>query len=374
MSDAVDQLERAEREREQARDRVEDVGADRLRTCRDAYRDLTRLLEDYDGRATGSGDFQAYTQFEGAVATVVGNLDEDIPEYDTFEAVDDHLQQRRLSESDFEQAREMLAPVADLVDRLDDLEDAREAYVQARRDARRRLGELDDRIAELERLERLGAADLDAPVEQLREPIEAYDEAVREAFETVRSDVSARAVLDLIERADAFPLVEFRSPPAELLTYVHDHEAGAEPLPTLLEYADYSGSKLDHYVEDPAALRSAVATRRTYLRNIDADPLTVGWPPPPAAELPWLCREYRSVVARFADESVVARLRAVRALAWREDYERLRESALARSELTDEERERVASGAVEDELAAARAEREAIEEALATHGELGDPP
>ncbi|WP_324756042.1 DUF7118 family protein [Haloarcula sp. GH36] len=374
MSEFVDQLEQTDRERERARERVEEIGADRLRTCRDAYRDLTRLLEDYDGRATGSGDFQAYTQFEGAVATVVGNLDEDIPEYDTFEAVDDHLQQRRLSESDFEQAREMLAPVSDLVDRLDELESAREAYVQARREARRHLGELDERIEELERLERLGDADLDAPVERIRDPIRAYDEAVREGFTAFRTDAPARAVLDLIERTEAFPLVEFRSPPAELLRYVREHEAGTEPLPTLLEYAGYSGSKLDHYVEDPSALRSAVATRRTYLRGIDAEPLTVGWPPPPATELPWLCREYRSVVARFADDSVVARLREVRRLAEREDYQRLRESALARSELTDEERERIASGAVERDLAAARDERTAIEETLATHGELDEPP
>ncbi|MFC7075227.1 DUF7118 family protein [Haloarcula halophila] len=374
MSEFVDQLEQTERERERARERVEEIGADRLRTCRDAYRDLIRLLEDYDGRATGSGDFQAYTQFEGAVATVVGNLDEDIPEYDTFEAVDDHLQQRRLSESDFEQAREMLAPVSDLVDRLDELESAREAYVQARREARRRLGELDEQIEELERLERLGDADLDAPVEHIRAPIRAYDEAVREAFAAFRNDAPAREVLGLIERTEAFPLVEFRAPPEELLRYVREHEAGTEPLPTLLEYADYSGSKLDHYVEDPAALRSAVSTRRTYLRNVDADPLTVGWPPPPASELPWLCREYRSIVARFADESVVARLREVRQLAGRDDYKRLRESALARSELTEAERERIASGAVERDLAAARDERDAIETALSTLGELDDPP
>jgi hypothetical protein len=333
-----------------------------------------RLLDDYDGRATGSGDFQAYTQFEGAVATLVENLDEDVPEYETFEAVDDSLQKRRLTESDFEQARERLEPVGDLVGRLDELETAREEYVQARRDARRRLDELDERIAALERLQRLGDADLEAPVEHLHEPIDAYDEAVREAFGEFRGDAPAREVLDLIARADAFPLVEFRAPPAELLTYVREHETGTESVTTLLEYADYSGSKLDHYVDDPSALRSAVATRRTYLRGLDAEPLTVGWPPPPAAELPWLCQEYRSVVAGFADEAVVARLREVRALARRDDYERLRESAVARAELTAEERERVASGAVAADLTAAREESDAIEDALETHGELPTPP
>ncbi len=135
------------------------------------------------------------------------------------------------------------------------------------------------------------------------------------------------------------PAGRARSPPARTADVRREHDAGTEPIPTLLEYADYSASKLDHYVDDAAALRSAVATRQTYLRRLDAEPVRVDWPPPSATALPWLCRAYRSVVARFADESVVAALREVRGLAERDDYERLRESALARSELTEAERD-----------------------------------
>jgi hypothetical protein len=370
MDGAAEQLRTAAAERERARERVEDAGEDALRDCRDVYREFHELLDRYEDTATGSGNFQAYTEFEGAVDALTNGLDDDLPGRETFEAVDDYLQQRRLSESDFETARQRLQSVGQRVELLDEWEAAREAYADARRAARRRLSELDDRIADLERLERLGDADLDAPVDQLRDPITAYDDAVQEAFREFRSSAPARTVLSTVERADAFPLVEFASPPPALLDYVRTHEAGTETIPTLLEYADYSASKLAHYVDDTSALKRVVSTNRTYLRNLDAAPLTVGWPPPPADHLPWRCRSSRSVLSSFAEDSVVAGLRDVRALADRPDYERLRESALARSELAADERERLASGTVASELQAAREERADVDAALDEHGPL----
>ncbi len=370
MTDAAQRLRDAATQRRQARERVEAIGEAALRRCRDIYREFHDLLDRYEDTATGSGNFQAYTEFEGRVAELTDDLDDDLPEKETFEAVDDYLQQRRLSESDFETARRKLDPVGDLVDRLDEWEDAREAYREARRDARKRLGDLEDRIDELERLQRLGDADLEAPVERLSDPIETYDEAVDEAFRAFRSSAPARDVLSAVSRADTYPLVDFQSPPEDLLGYVQRYDAGSETIPRLLEYADYSASKLDHYVDDTAALKRAVGTRRTYLRNLDAEPLTVGWPPPPADHLPWLVREYRSVLSTFAGEDVVEKLRDVRSLARREDYERLRESALARAELADDERERLASGAVAEELQDAREEKAAIEDALEEHDPL----
>ncbi len=370
MTDAAQRLRDAATQRRQARERVEEIGEAELRRCRELYRELHDLLDRYEDTATGSGNFQAFTEFEGRVAELTDDLGDDLPEKETFEAVDDYLQQRRLSESDFETARRKLDPVGDVAGRLDEWEQARERYREARRDARKRLGELDDRIEELERLQRLGEADLDAPVEHLRDPIERYDERVRAAFREFRSSSPAREVLSALSRADAYPLVEFQSPPEDLVGYVERYDAGAETIPTLLEYADYSASKLDHYVDDTAALKRAVGTRRTYLRTLDAEPLTVGWPPPPADHLPWLVREYRSVLSGFADDEVIERLRDVRALARREDYERLRESALARAELDEDERERLASGAVAAELGEAREEQAAIEDALEEHDAL----
>jgi len=177
----------------------------------------------------------------------------------------------------------------------------------------------------------------------------------------------SRKQLAFVESTAAFPLVEYRQPPSELREYVERRPAGEEPVPQLLTYADYSRSKLDHYVEDAGKLKSRVAVHRTYLERLDAEPLTVGWAPPPADELRYRLRELESVVSRIADEDVVARLRDLRALAGEPRYGRLREAALAREELSETERERVQSGDVGEELRRCRAARERLVAALDEH-------
>jgi len=234
---------------------------------------------------------------------------------------------------------------------------------------------LDDRIADLDDLQRLGDADLEAPTERLRDPIEAYNDRVRDAFDEFRRSVSARDFLDFVVKTRAYPLVGFESPPDDLHEYVASHEAGEEPVDQLLEYADYSKSKLDHYVADPEALKRNVSTRRTYLRRLGAEPLTVNWPSPPAETLRFRVRELTSVVARFADDvddgdEVLIALRDVRDLPRETDYQRLRDSAQARAQLGPEERERLASGEVADELAAYRDGKEMLEETLAEYPSL----
>ena len=91
----------------------------------------------------------------------------------------------------------------------------------------------------------------------------------------------------------------------------------------------------------------------------------MGWPPPSADRLRPRASELVSVVGRFADEETVAALRRVRDLPRTTDYERLRTAATARTELSDDARERLQSGAVESELAELRAERERLRETLA---------
>jgi len=362
--DYVDRLRSAREELADARDAVDEVGEARLEAVRDAHHEATDLLDRYEGRATGTGDFAAFVEFQEAFVELVEGLDDDLPAREAFEEANDLLDQRRLGEDDFERARETLQPAADRAALLADREAAEDRYETAQRDARRRLRELDDRIDHLERLQRLGEADLDAPVERLRDPVESYDEAVREAWADFRRDASAREVFRVVEASQAYPLAAFRSPPADLVEYVTTSSAGEESIPTLLEYADYSASKLSHYVDDPGALRTRVATHRTYLERLDAEPLTVSWPPPSAERLRYRASELVSVVARFAPDDVVTRARRLRRLPDEVDYERLRETALARDELDADERERLERGAVEAELTAARDERERIEATL----------
>jgi hypothetical protein len=366
--DPVVRLQAAESDLETAKERVAEFGEADLEQLADAHGEFTRLLSRYEEPATGDGNFETFIEFQGKVETFVERLPDDLLLREVFEECDEHLQQRRLSESDFEHVREQLEPVADLIARLDEREAARDEYRRTRSAVRERVRELDDRIADLRRLERLGAADLDAPTGRLREPVWTYNEAVTEAFGEFRREAPARDVFAFLEATTAYPLVEFRAPPEDLREYVETHPPGTEPIPRLLEYASYSRSKLGHYVDDAGALTQSVAARETYLRRLDAEPLRVEWPPPEAPLLQWRCRELTAAVNRFAP-GVVEHLRGVATLPRETDYGRLRESAVAGSELTAEERDRLRRGAVSEELAAAVDERERLADALAEHPE-----
>ena len=351
--------------------RIDDRGEETVEAVATAYRNATKLLEDYVDRATGTGqeNFQAYIELEGKFDTLVSDLSEDLPEREAFEDALDAIDKRRLSESDFERARAALEPAADYAELLDEREAAREELAEARKAASKRRRDLEDAIAERERLLELSNADLDAPVERLREPLESYNEAVREAFEEYRNETNAREVFDLLERSTWYPFVNYERPPDDLARYVREDPAGEYTLPELLDYASYSRSKLSHYVDSADELKRNVATQQTYLDGIDAEPLTVDWPPGPAGELRRRVREYRPFVARIADEEVVAALREVRLLTTDSDYDRLQTAAQAVAQLTPNERERLADGRVDAELEELRAERERLEAAL----EIDDP-
>jgi len=362
----VADLRRARDAREDAAEAVADVGESRLKTLRAALDELDRLFDQYEDDATGTGDFESYLAFQDDLVAFVEGLDEDLPERDAFESLLTLFKKKRLSEADFAEARERLADARDLVGRLDHLEDAKSRYAKTRKAVAERADEHAAEVERLERLERLGAADLDAPVEDLRNPIETYDEAVRDSFRELRAQEPARDVLAFVETAASYSLVEFEPVPEDLAAFVTDHEAGTEPLSQLLEYADYSQSKLDHYVANPRALKRAVGGNRTYLDRLSAEPLTVGWPAAPADELRYRLDELVSVVARVADEDVAAALHAVRARVRDDDYERLQTAAVAEHELTPSEKEEIAAG-VESDLEAAREAEQELREALETY-------
>ena len=371
IDSVIERLERADRRVEEADAAVERESEESVDRARRAVRDAESLFDRYEGSATGSGreTFRRYLEFQERFASLVEDLPEDLPGREGFESANDLLDKRRLTESDFERAREALAPAREVVELATERDEAREARREARRTAERRLSELSDQVAHLERLDALAEADFEAPVDRLRDPIEAYDDAVRADFASFRSSVSARELLRWTETAASYPLVGYRAPPEDLRSYVESHAAGEESVETLLSYADESRSKLDHYVDDAAELLRVIPAHRTALRRIDAEPLTVGWPPESAELLRRRCDELISVVGRFGADETVARCRAVRDRTRRDDFERLRRAAASRADIDDltaAERERVRSG-VDDELDAARAAKERLEAALARH-------
>lgn len=365
----LEALEAARERFSRAETRIEDHGGEAVADAADAYGDATDLLEAYVDRATGTGreNFKAYVELEGKFEGLVSSLSDDLKGRAAFEDALDAIDKRRLSESDFERAHEALEPAARYAELLEEREAAREEIDDARTAAAKRLRELDDEIDERERLLELATADLEAPVEDLREPIEAYNDAIEASFEEYRRETSAREVFALLDRSRWYPFVDFEQPPEELSSYVREDPAGEYTIPELLEYADYSRSKLAHYVESADELKRQVATQRTFLHGIDAKPLTIPWPPDEAGILRRRTREIRPFVDRVADEDVVATLRSIRRLTTDPgfEYDRLQTAAQAVAQLTPAERERLADGRTEDELERLRAERERLEDALA---------
>ncbi|WP_248517914.1 DUF7118 family protein [Salinarchaeum laminariae] len=366
--DAVAELESATADYRAAQAAIEDIGRDTLHTLDDRYCTARDLLVEYQDKATDTGaqEFLNFAQFEQRFSTHVEGLDDDLPRRETFETALEAVDKTRLSEDDFDRALDALDPAAALVERLDDEDAARDRLVSALTDARNARQDHLDAIDRCERLLELGEADLDAPIEELREPIETWNDAVREAIADLRTDAPARELFAVFESADRYPLVDLDAPPEPLADYVESEPPGEESVARLLEYADFSRSKLDHYVDDPSAFRSAVATERTYLERLDADGLTIDWPPPPAEEVPWLVRELRGVAAGLVDDEATAALRDLVASARdQERYDRLRDAAVAREQLDDADRDRLASGAVETELADHREAVQRLDDAIA---------
>lgn len=366
MSDVVSDLEAAAESLRDVESTIDRIGEDRVSRLADTYETFTDLLSRYRSEASGSGQeaFKAYVEFEGRLAAFVEDLPEDLPRRDAFERAADVLDRRRLDERDFDRAHEEVADVADIASLPADRTAALETYREARKAVVSRVRALDTQIEDLERTRRFADVDFDASTEALREPVEAYNDAVGSAFSTFTDTAPTRSVIDFIECTESYPLVPFRRPPDRLRSYVREHEVGTVPLPTLLEYADYSPSKLGHYVDDPQEFRAHVTTNRAYLERLDPEPLRIEWPPPPAGRLRYRIRELIPVADRFAGEDVIDRLRGVRRVTRDDDYERLRRTALAIDELSPSERERLESGEIDRELDARRDERERLRSVL----------
>jgi hypothetical protein len=367
----IERLENTETRLTRTEARVEEFGHDDLDQLSDAYREFTDLLDRYEEQVVGdAGDVKTNIEFQSQVADVVGNIPSDTLLYATFTECAEYLKQKWFNTSDFEHVREQLEPVGDIVGRLDAYEQAHHDYRKVRRDIRQEIRNIDEQIAEYERLVELGEADLDAPTERLREPIERYNETVAEAFLEFVEERPAREVVAALDAMEAYPLVPFESPPADLEQYLREEEPGEMTIPKLLEYARYSRSKLDHYIEDPDRFDRVVGGQQTFLSGLDAEPLQIGWPAPSAARLRWRCQELTAALNRIAP-AAVEQLRAVAALPHETDYERLYTSAVASEQLTDEERSRLQTEDVAARLEDLRDQRDRLREALA---DSRDPP
>ncbi|AHZ24428.1 hypothetical protein BM92_16050 (plasmid) [Haloferax mediterranei ATCC 33500] len=374
-ADPVESLQAAASTLSRRRAQIDEIGFGEVRTLSEAYHDVAAILDRHEEKATDQDDFQGYVEFRDALSNRLEAVPADVRHGDAFIEANETLTTRvtsSLSSSDFERARDQLRPAREEAELLDSLEEAEESYRRARHALKDRESEVKSRIDRLERVKELGEADIDAPVHELRDLIESYNDAVEAAFEQFIREKSAREVLTWLETAESYPLAETPAPPERLCEFLETAAIGDESVATLVEYAGYSRSKLDHYVDDPKTFSAAVGTNKRFLETLDADPLTVSWPPAPASTLRWRTKELVAVVSRFADDDVVAHARKVHELTHGREYERLRDAAVAREELTEDQRDRLRRGAVSDELETLRDEYDRIVSCLDEHPPLDD--
>ena len=358
------ELQDAAEQHESITTQISDTGHDAVVETADAYRRATGLLDRYIDSATGTGDFQAYVEFQDKFLSCVEELPDELPARGAFETAADRLDSRRLSKSDFASAREDLAPAKRYIEQLESYNQTVEAVKTARRNVTLHRRKLTDAIDAHDEALLFADINLDAPVEQLLDPIETYNDRLHSEFDEFITTESTATVIDFLEYADSFPLVPFQSPPPDLRRFARESPDSDEPIPTLLKFASYSGSKLDHYATDPALLQTTVAVHQTFLERLDAEPLMIERPPPTAGTLRQFTGEAISILGRFASEKTIARLRALRDQSYDDSYTQLRTALRAQIELSADERERLQTGTMADERDALVTARTRLTEAL----------
>ncbi|ERG95949.1 hypothetical protein [Haloquadratum walsbyi] len=344
---------------------IDNTGHDAVVETADAYRRATGLLDKYIDSATGTGDFQAYVEFQNKFLGCVEELPDELPAREAFETAADRLDSRRLSEGDFASAREDLAPAKKYIEQLESYNQITEEIKTARRNVTLHRRKINDAIDMHNEALSFADVDFDSPVEQLLDPIKAYNDQLRSEFNEFITTASVAAVIDFLEYADLFPLVAFQSPPPDLRRFARESPDANESIPTVLEFASYSGSKLDHYATDPALLQTTVAVHQTFLERLDADPLIIERPPPTAGTLRQFSGEAISILGRFASEETIAHLRAIRDQSYEDSYDRLRTALRAQTDLSANERERLRTGTMADERDMLIEARDRLTEALA---------
>lgn len=331
--------------------RISTVGETTARETRQFYDRLIGLMDRYEEPATGTGEFQEYVDFQEAVADLESDLETaDVTDRTSFEDAIARFERRIIREKDFRRARSDLDGVRDIVNAVERAEQIASRLANERgrltsrlRDLRHERSRLESRIADLE-----AVADVDPT--PLAAALDTYNEGVRADFEAFVAEASALGVARVGQKAATFPLAGV--PPIRndaAFDVLEEIGLGEESVPTVLEYAGYSDSKLSHYVDRPRAIRKNLPV--TWFETIDGDDFTIT-PDLSGAEVRHRAPALAKVIDAFASPETISHLRHLRDLAVSGEYERMQQAR----RLTDED--------APTDVDAARAELAAVEEAI----------
>lgn len=359
MTDDVESLE-------DALDTVEEVGAEPLRNAANLKSRFDAAVREYRDSATGRDDFGSYVEFRSIATAVEEAVEEDeVYGEDSFLQAAERFDRRTIREKHFDRAEEDLADVEAAVEDLGQAERLQDEVAGMRHRLRRRLDELEDEkdelLGELEQVKEY--EDVDA--EELVGLVDEYDRRVKQEFQEFRERASAADVVRVGARAGELPLVDDQPVDVDDARTLED-VAGDRTVEQVLEMADHSRSKLEHYVDDAVEFRRAVP--RSFLESFDGSAFEIGFDEP-ADVVRYEAPELRKVVQGFADEDVVDLLRRIRRLAMDDEYEEMRRAHQAAGELDPESlRRRVDE--VEEEMETVETRLEEVEDAVTRAEEL----
>lgn len=348
---------------EDAHAEITSVGVETARSTREYYDRFAALVDRYREEATGTGEFESYVAFQEKMVDLLDRIDpETVYRAEDFEHAIDRFERRIIREKDFRRAERDLSAVRELVETIEtaeelqaELEDERGRLESRRRELRSRLRTLEREIQDADRIE-------DVDPSELVSTIEAYNACVEDEFTEFLHSAPAIEVAGLGQKAADLPLVDVAPPDPAAVELLQSMDLGRETVPTLLEYAGYSDSKLAHYVDDPVEFRRTLP--RAWFETLSADDFSVSMDESGAVmryKLPELIR----IVGEFADEECVGRLRKLHTLAETGEYDPMRRAHRVANDLgtTDVETLRERKSATESDLERIEERIERIESA-----------
>lgn len=331
MADVSERIQELKR----ARQRIEDIGLEKAKKTHDFYSELSETMEEYREDAVGTGDFETYVEFQGILDDLlqrINNSQNEVYRAEDFERVIDGFEKRVIRESDFRRAESRLADVRELAETIDRVREIEKELRYEKGRLERRKSELESRLKRVGRKidTAKGVSDIDpSPLISI---IESYNSSVETDFEEFYNSAPSIKVARLGEKARDLPLADIKPLDKETVEILRRTGMGQKTVSEVLEYADYSNSKLSHYIERPDEFRRNVS--QTWFKLLSADDFKISVETPQNLikhKVPELIR----IVDEFGSEETVRRLREIHSVAEKGEYAPMRRAYLSEKETGD---------------------------------------
>lgn len=339
--------------------RIEELGPGRLDRVEFLLSELKGLVREYEDK---DRTFKTHRSLRMTLDRLARRIQKSYENEEIGEEVE-HFDKALVHARDWHwkdtrRALEPLEEIAGLRDERNRVEKEIRRQKKARRKKRRELEERARRLRSL-RDTRLdpGAEEY---IHSIQERLDRVNERIVGVLDALVSNAPTREVIRLLGDVGIRPELGLPRAPDKsgLMGFLGSHPVGNEPIYRVLEYADYSDSRLSHYVDRPREFKDAMSANLAYLEKItDIRRLAPKLQVEPGGMLARRLSALTSLVSRAGSlvekdtSGLVQELREMRREVLSGEYARHFSSYRRIQRLSQEERRLVEAGAVEDELA-----------------------